>query len=71
MDLGVLCLGPITRAGCGAPCPAGKTGCLGCRGPAPDANYASFEEIAKERGFSRDDLRERLAFFGAFEGVLE
>lgn len=66
---GQLCLGPITRGGCQAPCPAGGMGCWGCRGPAEDANIESFISIMRERGFEEWELRERLEFFGAFEGV--
>ena len=69
IDLGRLCLGPITRAGCGAPCPSGNTGCLGCRGPAPEANFESYKKILKEKGFTKDEIRESLLFFGAFNGV--
>jgi coenzyme F420-reducing hydrogenase gamma subunit len=71
MDQGQICLGPITRSGCQAPCPTGKTACLGCRGPAPEANYDSFKQILKERGFSDSEVRERLGFYGAFTGVME
>lgn len=67
MDRGQLCLGPITRAGCDAPCPAGGLGCWGCRGPAAEANLPEFLTLASERGFSNDEVGERLGFFGGFE----
>jgi len=69
VDLGEICLGPITRAGCGAICPTGKTGCFGCRGGAPEANFEAFGQIMEERGFSGAAVRERLDFYGGFKGV--
>lgn len=71
MDLGEICLGPVTRAGCGAPCPTGGTGCLGCRGPAPEANFESFFEIMREKDFPEHEVREKFEFFGAFQGVMK
>jgi coenzyme F420-reducing hydrogenase gamma subunit len=68
-DMGELCLGPITLAGCNAPCPAGGMGCWGCRGRARDANFEEFFALAEEKGFSKEEVNERLAFFGGFEGV--
>ena len=69
MEKGLLCLGPITRGGCNAPCPAGGLGCWGCRGPATDPNYASFFAIAAEKGFSKAEIDERMAFYSAFQEV--
>ena len=68
-DMGELCLGPITLAGCNAPCPAGGMGCWGCRGRARDPNFEEFFALAEEKGFSKEEVNERLAFFGGFEGV--
>jgi coenzyme F420-reducing hydrogenase gamma subunit len=68
-DKGELCLGAITMAGCNAPCPAGGLGCWGCRGPAQDPNYQEFFRLAGEKGFDDRQIDDRLAFFGAFEGV--
>lgn len=69
MDKGQLCLGSITRAGCNAPCPAGGTGCWGCRGPAEDCNIKELISIAKKMGFDQAEIEERLNFFGGFEGL--
>jgi sulfhydrogenase subunit delta len=38
---GIPCLGPVTRTGCGALCPAYGRGCYGCFGPRESANTAS------------------------------
>ncbi len=68
-DHGQLCLGPVTRGGCDAPCPAGGLGCWGCRGQASDPNIDEFLRIVADRGFSDREVSERLNFFGGFEGI--
>lgn len=65
-DLGEPCLGPVTRAGCDAWCPANRMGCWGCRGPADDANLKQLEEIMVNHGFSKERMLDRLECFGGF-----
>ncbi len=42
VSAGTACLGPITRGGCGARCPAVGRGCYGCFGPVPDVQAGPF-----------------------------
>jgi coenzyme F420-reducing hydrogenase gamma subunit len=67
-DLGMMCLGPVTRAGCNAICPRNHQGCWGCRGPADEANFESMIDILREHGFSEQQIAERAQFFNAFSG---
>ena len=62
------CCGPVTAGGCGARCPTLGVACFGCRGPAPDANYASAIEIFAARGYSEHDIRMRLGTFSRLAG---
>lgn len=71
VDLGQICLGPVTRAGCGAVCPTGKTACMGCRGPAEDANYDALIQVLRDKGHTDSAIRERLSFYNAFSEVLK
>jgi sulfhydrogenase subunit delta len=36
VSMGIPCLGPATRTGCGVLCPSNGRGCYGCFGPAPN-----------------------------------
>jgi F420-non-reducing hydrogenase small subunit len=37
LDQGMICVGPVTRGGCNAPCPRSAMPCTGCLGPTPKA----------------------------------
>ncbi len=63
IERGLLCCGPITVGGCDARCPDLRVPCVGCRGPAGDANAGSLVAVMEEMGFSRPQLAARLRTF--------
>lgn len=68
-DRGQLCLGLVTRAGCGARCPSLNRPCTGCRGVAPDANLDSARAIAVAAGHSADALEIGLRMYNTAKEV--
>ncbi len=66
---GTACLGPVTRAGCGALCPSLRRGCFGCFGPAESADVDGLRPVLRAIGESDDDVLRSLRTFNvaAFE----
>jgi coenzyme F420-reducing hydrogenase gamma subunit len=52
---GIPCLGPVTRAGCGALCPRFDRGCYGCFGPAEDPNGVAMNRVLADHGVAGED----------------
>jgi len=62
---GTPCLGPVTRAGCGALCPSVDRGCFGCFGPADTANTASLAGRMSAGGLAPVDVSRLFRTFNA------
>jgi sulfhydrogenase subunit delta len=62
---GITCLGPVTRTGCGALCPAFGRGCYGCFGPRERANGPGLARWL-ERGSSPAETARSFALFNAW-----
>jgi sulfhydrogenase subunit delta len=56
---GVACMGPVTRAGCGALCPGLGRDCYGCYGPAENANTDALAAQFASQGLAPLDILQR------------
>ena len=60
---GTACLGPVTRAGCGALCPSIGRGCFGCFGPSEGANTEALAGRLLSEGMAAVDASRLFATF--------
>ncbi|MBN1766248.1 MAG: hypothetical protein JW860_13390 [Sedimentisphaerales bacterium] len=64
-EYGEICLGPVTRAGCGAKCPSNGMWCFGCRGYVDNPNVNAAREVMDQYGKTIADLQGKLKLFGS------
>lgn len=69
-ERGELCLGLITRTGCGARCVTLGRPCTGCRGLADDANLDSAFKVLADRGITREQVIARAGLYNTLEEAL-
>jgi coenzyme F420-reducing hydrogenase gamma subunit len=69
-DRGIVCLGLVTRTGCGAKCVSLGRPCTGCRGLAEDANLVSARDILAARGIEVSKLSSALELYNTLEEAI-
>ncbi|MBU0670980.1 hypothetical protein KKF29_02370 [Patescibacteria group bacterium] len=65
----IICLGPVTQAGCNAICTKNGQQCLGCRGPIEEPNLASLQKKI-ETFATREQFYHALQVFGVQEMLI-
>ena len=60
-----VCMGPVTRAGCGALCQGRGRGCYACFGPAEGVNTEALGRRLHAGGLTTDDVARRFHFINA------
>lgn len=59
------CMGPVTRTGCGAICPAFGRDCYACYGPAENINTAAMARRLQGLGLVDEDIARRFLFINS------
>jgi coenzyme F420-reducing hydrogenase gamma subunit len=62
-ELGLQCLGPVIRAGCGARCPSNGGYCFGCRGMIPEPNINSQQDIMQKYNLTFEQMKDKFKLF--------
>ena len=62
-EKGQTCVGPITRAGCGACCVTEGAVCWGCRGLIDDPNVDAHKEVLEKYNLTVDELKNKMNLY--------
>ena len=68
-ERGMTCMGPVTRAGCGACCVTEGSFCWGCRGLVDDPNADSQRDVLATHGLSVQDIVGKFRLYTGFAEV--
>ncbi len=70
LDQGIVCLGPISLAGCNGICPLYGRQCVGCRGLSPDANFEKFFNLLKKKfKLSKAEIKKKFEMYNLYEDI--
>jgi coenzyme F420-reducing hydrogenase gamma subunit len=64
---GSVCLGPVTRSGCGAICPTYGDSCEACRGFISNPNDTSMRDLLAKHGLTVEDITTRYTMFTTYQ----
>jgi len=67
LDYNKICLGPLTRGGCGSICPSNGLECYGCRGITDDANFSQYFDLMDKKGISATEVKKHMETFVGLE----
>jgi sulfhydrogenase subunit delta len=68
-EFGMICKGPISRAGCNARCPSAKFSCVACRGPVDDPNVNAQKDLLERYGMTVEDVMEGFNLYNACKKI--
>lgn len=64
---GKVCMGPVTRAGCGAICPTYGQMCESCRGFISNPNDQSLRDLLAKHGLSVEDVTMQYTLYNTYQ----
>jgi len=65
-EKGQFCIGPVTRAGCGAACITQGSICWGCRGFVDNPNTGAAKEVLEKYGLNPKDVMNKFRLYTAY-----